>query len=398
MEAVLQPPAPFLFENNISSVTSGNLSKAWQNWKNAFNIYCEACELHKKEEKVKTNILLHVIGPKCREVYQQFKVKPTTLQALLKEFDDFFLPKTNTTVERHRFFTREQKPQESAEQYVFELTKMAAKCGFKDLCDDLVKDRLICGIRNTTLRERLLREPDLKLSSALDICRLVEMSQVQASTIKPESETHHVHELSTNSGTNRHEDVEEAVNWVNSSHCPCGARTVRSAPPTPAAAAPGSWEPRGRRRRGRGRGRGRRAPAAVPVQADRAQRPGYSNVSTHHSRSYQVCSRCGGNHAYNKCPAYGVRCDSCNGYNHYAKMCRVYAVEGASSDQVKRHNNNTSSTDWSVTLYASNEHGILADYADIFEGIGCLPGEYRIRTVRPPDRWGYTDTHRGNCD
>ncbi|XP_063625625.1 uncharacterized protein LOC134797333 [Cydia splendana] len=231
MEAVLQPPAPFLFENNISSVTSGNLSKAWQNWKNAFNIYCEACELHKKDEKVKTNILLHVIGPKCREVYQQFSVKPTTLQALLKEFDDFFLPKTNTTVERHRFFTREQKSQESAEQYVFELNKMAAKCGFKDLCDDLVKDRLICGIRNTTLRERLLREPDLKLSSALDICRLVEMSQVQASTIKPESETHHVHELSTNCGTSsngRHEDVEEAL----------VRRGVR--PPQPPPPAPGS--------------------------------------------------------------------------------------------------------------------------------------------------------------
>jgi hypothetical protein len=326
MEAVLQPPAPFIFENNISSVTSGNLCKSWQNWKSGFEVYCEACELSKKAEKVQINILLHVIGTKFREIYEQFPIKPATLKALLIEFDTFFLPKTNVTVERHKFFTRDQRSQESTEQYVFELNKMASRCGFKDLCNDLVRDRLICGIRNSSLRERLLREPNLTLSSALDICCLVEMSQVQAGTIKQEAETHHVHELNMKCGQNRHGDVEESVHWVNS--CSCGAREVRSAPP--AAAAPGSWEPRGRRRRGRGRGRGHRAPPAAP-QPDRTVRPRLSNEPARNSRSYQVCQRCGGGHGFNKCPAYGARCNSCNGYNHYAKMCQVYAVEDASS-------------------------------------------------------------------
>lgn len=38
------------------------------------------------------------------------------------------------------------------------------------------------------------------------------------------------------------------------------------------------------------------------------------------------CARCGTHHARNRCPAYGRRCDRCNGYNHFAERCRARYV------------------------------------------------------------------------
>ncbi|KAG7298860.1 hypothetical protein JYU34_017315 [Plutella xylostella] len=326
MEAVLKPPSAFQFDNNLTSVTSGNLCKSWEDWKKSFLVYFEACELSKKTVTVQINILLHVIGPKCREVYEQFKKKSESLSDVLSQFDEFFLPKKNTTVERHKFFTREQKDFESTEQYVYELNKMAATCNFKDLCDELVKDRLICGINDGALRERLLREPDLTLSRALDICRLAELSRVQAGSIKTERSSHHVHEVNHHNGdcSEQPGSGEGSVSWVQSGRCRCGAAQAQHAS--------GTRDARDRRRRGRGRGRGRARAQGRPGPPAAAAPP-YQGSSANKVQS--VCSKCGINHELYKCPAYGVQCNNCNRYNHYAKMCRrqVYAIDGESSDQ-----------------------------------------------------------------
>ncbi|CAB3252638.1 unnamed protein product [Arctia plantaginis] len=182
------PPPPFQFANSLCNITSGNLSTEWQKWKTAFNIYYEACELSNKNKKTQVNILLHIVGEKCREVAAQFNEQWNTVDELLKKFDDFFIPKKNLAVERHKFFKRDQRELESAEQYVFELNKMAVQCEFKDLRDDLVCSRLICGIRDIALSERLLREPDMMLEKAIEICRLAEMSRMQARNIKENQE------------------------------------------------------------------------------------------------------------------------------------------------------------------------------------------------------------------
>ncbi|XP_061708214.1 uncharacterized protein LOC133518568 [Cydia pomonella] len=194
MDSILPPPPPFLFVNSLENVTTGNLSKEWEKWKNSFLIYYEACELSKKDKKVQLSILLHIIGEQCREVHEQFdKASITTYSELLDKFDSFFLPQKNLTIERHRFFTRDQKEGESIEQYSFELKKLASSCEFKDLMETLIRDRLICGIKDHAIRERLLREPDLTLKKSLDICNVAQISKVQAGAIKKESVEHHAY-------------------------------------------------------------------------------------------------------------------------------------------------------------------------------------------------------------
>ena len=81
---------------------------------------------------------------------------------------------------------------------------MADKCAFgaitpDDLlrADDLLRDRIIFGIADNKVRERLLHEPELNLSKTLDICKASEMSQAQIKTVS-EFNSSNVHLLQEN--------------------------------------------------------------------------------------------------------------------------------------------------------------------------------------------------------
>ena len=54
---------------------------------------------------------------------------------------------------------------------------MAATCELESL--HLIRDRIVCGIKAQTLKERMLRENDLTLQKAIDICRAAETSRDQ---------------------------------------------------------------------------------------------------------------------------------------------------------------------------------------------------------------------------
>lgn len=169
MESVLAPPQPFTFDQNSDNITTGNLSESWNKWSKGFKIYFEACELAKKSPVIQVNILLHVVGEQCRELYEQLNVKCETVDKVLETFKGHFDQRKNVTVERYKFFTRNQHGGESIEQYVYDLKKLSTTCEFGTLCDSLIRDRVVCGVNNTGIRERLLREADLSLEKAMEI-------------------------------------------------------------------------------------------------------------------------------------------------------------------------------------------------------------------------------------
>ncbi len=80
-----------------------------------------------------------------------------------------------------------QRSGETIEQYVTELRHRSKTCEFGELTDSLIKDRIVCGIPDNGLRERLLREQDLNLEKALSLCRAAETVKTQAKELLNES-------------------------------------------------------------------------------------------------------------------------------------------------------------------------------------------------------------------
>ena len=57
---------------------------------------------------------------------------------------------------------------------IYELRTRAKTYEFRDLTASLIRDRIVCGITDSTVRARLLREPYLDLQKAILICRAAE--------------------------------------------------------------------------------------------------------------------------------------------------------------------------------------------------------------------------------
>lgn len=79
-------------------------------------------------------------------------------------------------MERHNFNKRQQKPGETIEAYVSTLKNMARTCSFGALQDELIRDRLVCGITSDSVRRSLLKETELTLAKAVRICQISEFT------------------------------------------------------------------------------------------------------------------------------------------------------------------------------------------------------------------------------
>ena len=77
-----------------------------------------------------------------------------------------------------------QQENETIEQYVTDLKLKSMSCNFEHLVDGLIRDQIVYGIREKVVRERLLREKDLTLTRAVDICVAAETATTQLLTLE----------------------------------------------------------------------------------------------------------------------------------------------------------------------------------------------------------------------
>ena len=72
----------------------------------------------------------------------------------------------NVIIEHTKFNKRSQLPDEPVEQFIASLYNLAADCNFGELKDKLIRDRIVVGIRNTSLSERLQMGLEMTLKKA----------------------------------------------------------------------------------------------------------------------------------------------------------------------------------------------------------------------------------------
>ena len=85
-----------------------------------------------------------------------------------------------TPRERAKFHLRQQAEGETVEQYVRALYELAANCKFPDV-EDAIRDRLVLGLRDKDVSQKLQLEPELKLRDAIDTARHHELVKGQLS-------------------------------------------------------------------------------------------------------------------------------------------------------------------------------------------------------------------------
>ena len=66
----------------------------------------------------------------------------------LELWQNYYIGKTNVIYERYRFNNRLQESDESIDAYTTALCTLAETCEFGSLKEELILDRLVCGIRS----------------------------------------------------------------------------------------------------------------------------------------------------------------------------------------------------------------------------------------------------------
>ena len=184
MAEYFHKPAPLSFE--------GNCAENWRIFEQEDNILIAAAYSN-KPKKAQAYMLLNLAGSEAIEHERSFVYKPAELDehgtvltpaetredpaVLKRKFKEVCDPRSNVTIERYNFNKRDQLPGESFQAYVADLRNKANTCQYGELKEELIRNRLVCGISKDNVHKLLLREADLTLPKAISICQIHELSE-----------------------------------------------------------------------------------------------------------------------------------------------------------------------------------------------------------------------------
>lgn len=98
-------------------------------------------------------MLIYTMGAEADDVMQSFKLSED--HSIVKKFEDYFLKQRNTIYQRAKFNSRNQEDGESVDTYITALYSLAEKCNFGSLYNDMIRDRIVVGIKDVKLSERM---------------------------------------------------------------------------------------------------------------------------------------------------------------------------------------------------------------------------------------------------
>ena len=187
-------PDPLLFNENVA--------ENWRIFEREYDIFIAAAH-YDKPARTRAYILLNIAGPEAIERERSFvytaevrgeddaiitpgesREDPECLKAKFREICN---PQLNRTLERHKFHTWNQRPGESIESFISNLRIKAKTCNFGQITDELICDRIVCGVTSDPLRKSLLRDCDLTLAKAISTCRVHEMTEESSKTLAPQA-------------------------------------------------------------------------------------------------------------------------------------------------------------------------------------------------------------------
>ena len=140
------------------------------------------------DDEKKRAILISASGPATYKLLRSLvgaaRLGTDSYEDLVKTLKDHYDPPPSFMVERYKFNRRERAPDESIAQFVAALRALAEHCQFGDKLEEHLRDRLVFGINNVHIRQRLLAEKDPTYQSLVSLATALQMAAKGNSTIQ----------------------------------------------------------------------------------------------------------------------------------------------------------------------------------------------------------------------
>jgi len=177
--------------------------------------------------------------------------------------------------ETYVFWSLLQGDGEPINSFLKRLKTQAKRCEFVAMNDRMLLCRVVFGLTDVRLKERLLRDNELTLVRAMDDIRAAEMTHQQMTKL-----------------------AEGDKAMITSIHAGAGVAAVRA------------------------------------ESAARQSSVRRSSTFSHLKKQELInnCKYCTYNHVRGRCPAFGKQCKRCGGINHFQKACNMKTVNAVQGD------------------------------------------------------------------
>ncbi|XP_072377884.1 uncharacterized protein [Diabrotica undecimpunctata] len=174
---------------NISAPSEFDFTQpqTWHQWKKRVERYMSISGFGQKSDKDKLDLLLYLMGNEAEDILLQNQPgENASFQDVMQIFDNHFIPRRNTIFERFQFNSRVQRPGEPVGNFISSLHTLAEHCSYGALKDELIRDRIVIGIADKKVSERMQLNDGLTLEKAIQIARQAELQDSQNRIMRQE--------------------------------------------------------------------------------------------------------------------------------------------------------------------------------------------------------------------
>ena len=167
-------------------------AEGFKQFKLGWNNYCIATGMDKwppEDERKKVSILINVIGSEALKKYDHFNINENEMSHCEKVLDIMqkkLVAEKNVIYTRYMFNSRVQNLEEDFETFYTEIVKLVDECDYDKFRNDLLRDKIVIGIRDKALKKEMLRKKDLTLDMAVNLCRSNEATERQLRSLNSE--------------------------------------------------------------------------------------------------------------------------------------------------------------------------------------------------------------------
>ncbi|XP_070614630.1 FK506-binding protein 15 isoform X1 [Erythrolamprus reginae] len=249
----------------------------WDEYMATFEIFLEAAGMQDAGADRRRAIFLNYCGAEIRRLAQTLtepeQARATAWDVLQQKLASHFKPTRPAVVYRHQFHMMAQRETESISQFTTRLRTVLAQCKFQDP-EARLTDALIFGMKNHTVRSKLLTEDEPTLQTVIKLAQTAEAADAAARELKEHGRRETIAKIDAESPSAMGTDVRGQLT-SNGDDC----LLLQDQPRHPRATHP--------------------AP----------------------------CAGCRGNHQRHRCPFRDTTCRRCNRRGHIAIACRATAPE-----------------------------------------------------------------------
>ncbi|XP_056001795.1 uncharacterized protein LOC125656292 [Ostrea edulis] len=284
----------------------------WPKWVKRFERFRVVSGLSKKDEAIQVNTLIYAMGNEAEDIFNSFGLNEDDAkkyETVSDKFQAHFVSRRNVIFERAKFNQRKQQEGESADSFITALYTLVEHCEYGQLKDEMIRDRIVVGIRDSKLSEKLQLNPDLKLEDAINQARQRGAVQKQQAIV--------CNELSSSSG---------------------GASSVDAV---------SNFKKHGQRKK-------------HSFQSGKSNKKGFTKPASGHNNKGAKpvsCHRCGNSQAHSReeYPAKNQKCNKCHKIGHFARKCQSLHEIAIESDEeflgaIHENANSSECKPWLTTI------------------------------------------------